>query len=52
MFRDGREVTGRVGTVALDGLGIERVVSWAGALSKRRIASSPCSAVSAQAAST
>jgi pro-apoptotic serine protease NMA111 len=30
--RDGREVTGRVGTVALDGLGIERVVSWAGAL--------------------
>jgi S1-C subfamily serine protease len=32
VFRDGREVTGRVGTVALDGLGIERVVSWAGAL--------------------
>ena len=30
--RDGREVTGRVDTVALDGLGIERVVSWAGAL--------------------
>jgi S1-C subfamily serine protease len=32
VFRDGREVTGRVGTVVLDGLGIERVVSWAGAL--------------------
>ena len=32
MFRDGREVTGRVDTVALDGLGIDRVVSWAGAL--------------------
>ena len=32
MFRDGREVTGRVGTVVLDGLGIERVISWAGAL--------------------
>jgi S1-C subfamily serine protease len=30
--RDGREVTGRVGTVVLDGLGIDRVVSWAGAL--------------------
>jgi S1-C subfamily serine protease len=30
--RDGREVTGQVGTVVLDGLGIERVVSWAGAL--------------------
>jgi S1-C subfamily serine protease len=30
--RDGREVTGRVATVVLDGLGIERVVSWAGAL--------------------
>jgi S1-C subfamily serine protease len=30
--RGGREVTGRVATVALDGLGIERVVSWAGAL--------------------
>jgi S1-C subfamily serine protease len=30
--RDGREVTGRVDTVVLDGLGIERVVSWAGAL--------------------
>ena len=32
MLRDGREVTGSVGTVVLDGLGIERVVSWAGAL--------------------
>jgi len=32
VFRGGREVTGRVATVALDGLGIERVVSWAGAL--------------------
>jgi S1-C subfamily serine protease len=32
VFRDGREVTGRVATVALDGLGIDRVVSWAGAL--------------------
>jgi S1-C subfamily serine protease len=30
--RGGREVTGRVDTVALDGLGIERVVSWGGAL--------------------
>ena len=32
VLRGGREVTGRVGTVALDGLGLERVVSWAGAL--------------------
>jgi S1-C subfamily serine protease len=32
VLRDGREVTGRVGTVVLDGLGLERVVSWAGAL--------------------
>jgi S1-C subfamily serine protease len=32
VFRDGREVTQRVATVALDGLGIERVVAWAGAL--------------------
>jgi S1-C subfamily serine protease len=32
VLRDGREVTGRVDTVVLDGLGIERVVSWAGAL--------------------
>jgi S1-C subfamily serine protease len=32
VFRNGEEVTGRVATVALDGLGIERVVSWAGAL--------------------
>jgi S1-C subfamily serine protease len=30
--RNGREETGRVATVELDGLGIERVVSWAGAL--------------------
>ncbi len=32
VFRDGREVMGRVDTVTLDGLGIDRVVSWAGAL--------------------
>jgi S1-C subfamily serine protease len=32
VFRNGQEITGRVETVALDGLGIERVVSWAGAL--------------------
>jgi S1-C subfamily serine protease len=32
VFRDGEEVTGKVATVALDGLGIDRVVSWAGAL--------------------
>jgi S1-C subfamily serine protease len=32
VFRNGREVTGRVATTALDGLGIDRVVSWAGAL--------------------
>jgi S1-C subfamily serine protease len=32
VFRDGREVKGSVNTVTLDGLGIERVVSWAGAL--------------------
>jgi S1-C subfamily serine protease len=32
VFRDGQEVTGRVSTVELDGLGLERVVSWAGAL--------------------
>jgi S1-C subfamily serine protease len=32
VYRDGQEVTGRVGTAVLDGLGIERVVSWAGAL--------------------
>jgi S1-C subfamily serine protease len=32
VFRDGQEVTGNVDTVTLDGLGIERVVSWAGAL--------------------
>jgi S1-C subfamily serine protease len=32
VLRNGKEVTGRVNTVALDGLGIDRVVSWAGAL--------------------
>jgi S1-C subfamily serine protease len=32
VLRNGKEVTGRVNTVAIDGLGIERVVSWAGAL--------------------
>jgi len=32
VFRDGEEITGRVDTMELDGLGIERVVSWAGAL--------------------
>jgi S1-C subfamily serine protease len=32
VFRNGEEVTGTVETVALDGLGIDRVVSWAGAL--------------------
>jgi S1-C subfamily serine protease len=32
VFRGGQPVTGRVATVALDGLGIERVVSWAGTL--------------------
>ena len=32
VFRNGEEVTGKVDTVALDGLGIDRVVSWAGAL--------------------
>jgi S1-C subfamily serine protease len=32
VFRDGREVKGTVDTVTIDGLGIERVVSWAGAL--------------------
>jgi len=32
VLRNGREVTGTVATAALDGLGIERVVSWAGAL--------------------
>jgi S1-C subfamily serine protease len=32
VLRNGKEVTGSVNTVALDGLGIERVVSWAGAL--------------------
>ncbi len=32
VFRNGEEVTGKVDTVALDGLGIDRVVSWGGAL--------------------
>jgi len=32
VFRDGQEVTGGVDTAVLDGIGIERVVSWAGAL--------------------
>ena len=31
-FRDGEELTTRVSTVALDGIGIDRVVLWAGAL--------------------
>lgn len=32
VFRDGLELTAIVETVALDGLGIDRVISWAGAL--------------------
>lgn len=32
VYRDGREVSGQVSTVALDGVGIDRVVLWAGAL--------------------
>ncbi|HLF09623.1 MAG TPA: PDZ domain-containing protein, partial [Gammaproteobacteria bacterium] len=32
VLRDGQELTAIVDTVALDGLGIDRVVSWAGAL--------------------
>ncbi|HEY9182164.1 MAG TPA: hypothetical protein VIQ99_03130, partial [Gammaproteobacteria bacterium] len=32
VFRGGQEIRGTVQTAALDGLGIERVVSWAGAL--------------------
>jgi S1-C subfamily serine protease len=32
VFRGGQEISGTVHTAALDGLGIERVVSWAGAL--------------------
>ena len=32
VYRDGTEVSGRVQTVSLDGAGIDRVVSWAGAL--------------------
>jgi S1-C subfamily serine protease len=32
VFRDGAEVASKVSTVALDGLGIDRVVAWGGAL--------------------
>ena len=32
VWRDGTELTGKVDTAALDGLGLDRVVSWAGAL--------------------
>jgi S1-C subfamily serine protease len=32
VFRDGAEVTGKVDTVALEGLGLDRVISWGGAL--------------------
>jgi len=32
VFRDGREITQTIRTVALDGDGIDRVVAWAGAL--------------------
>jgi S1-C subfamily serine protease len=32
VFRNGQEVHGKVDTVALDGIGIDRVVAWAGAL--------------------
>jgi S1-C subfamily serine protease len=32
VFRDGTEVTGKVDTVALEGLGLDRVISWGGAL--------------------
>jgi S1-C subfamily serine protease len=32
VLRDGEEVTGTVATVTLDGLGLDRVVAWAGAL--------------------
>jgi len=32
LFRDGEEVTHTIDTVALDGIGIDRVVLWAGAL--------------------
>jgi S1-C subfamily serine protease len=31
-LRDGREITETIGTVALDGIGIDRAVLWAGAL--------------------
>jgi S1-C subfamily serine protease len=32
LFREGREIKAKVPTVALDGIGIDRVVLWAGAL--------------------
>jgi S1-C subfamily serine protease len=32
IFRDGREMTESIATVALDGIGIDRVLLWAGAL--------------------
>jgi S1-C subfamily serine protease len=32
IFRDGREIDFDIGTVALDGIGIDRVLLWAGAL--------------------
>jgi pro-apoptotic serine protease NMA111 len=32
LFRDGEEITHTIDTVALDGIGIDRVVLWAGAL--------------------
>ena len=32
LFREGQEITATVPTVALDGLGIDRIVLWAGAL--------------------
>jgi S1-C subfamily serine protease len=32
IFRDGREIEVDIGTVALDGIGIDRVLLWAGAL--------------------
>jgi S1-C subfamily serine protease len=43
VFRDGREVTERVGTVELSGEGLQRVVLWAGALVQ-----TPHRAISAQ----
>jgi S1-C subfamily serine protease len=32
LFRDGEEITAKLATVALDGIGIDRAVLWAGAL--------------------